>query len=71
MGKRPAEIAGTQRDGVRHIGSDGRDSQKDKHGKGDERPAAGESVDRAGDYGGKEGKEEHEVEYSIERVACW
>lgn len=70
----PAEVAGTERDGVRHIRSDRWDSQKDEHRKGDQCPAACEGVDRACDYGGETGEEElneHEAKYSIERVACW
>lgn len=68
LGESPAEVTGTQRDSVRHARSDGWDSQKDEHGKCDQRPAARERIDRARAYRGEEDEEEldeHEVEYSI------
>ncbi len=58
--ERPAEVAGTQRHSVGHVGGHGRYAQKGERGKGDQRPAARQGVDRARGQRGERGEEEIE-----------
>jgi hypothetical protein len=50
LGNSRPQVAGTERYGIGHVGSHWRDADSGEHGKGDERAAADQRVNRAGCY---------------------
>jgi hypothetical protein len=52
-----AEVAGPQRDGVRHVRGEGAVADGDQRREQQQRPAAGDRVHRAGDQPGTRGQE--------------